>query len=249
MALEIIPIKVTAPIAAGVKLGEIAMQAVKQNSHHFEPGDILVIAQKVVSKAEGRVVRLSSIKPTPRARRLARKHGKEPELMELILRESRQLLVAKNGIIITETLHGFVCANSGIDQSNIQGHSAVLLPENPDASARALRAYVKEAAGVSVAVIITDTFGRAFRMGQTNVAIGVAGLEPIKSYIGSKDMFGRKLKVTEIAVADEIASASELVMGKAEGIPIAIVRGYRYAAKERASGHSLLRPENEDLFR
>ncbi|HZT34799.1 MAG TPA: coenzyme F420-0:L-glutamate ligase, partial [Nitrososphaera sp.] len=153
------------------------------------------------------------------------------------------------GIIITETLHGFVCANSGIDQSNVEGDSAVLLPENPDASARALRAFIKEAEGVTVAVIITDTFGRAFRMGQTNVAIGVAGLEPIKSYIGSKDMFGRRLKVTEIAVADEIASASELVMGKAEGIPIAIVRGYTYAAKERASGRSLLRPENEDLFR
>lgn len=247
--MEIIPIRVTAPIAAGVKLDEIIIQAVKRNSHHFEPGDILVIAQKVVSKAEGRVVRLSSIKPTPRAKRLAQKHGKDPELMELILRESRELLVAKNGIIITETLHGFVCANSGIDQSNIRADSAVLLPANPDASAHVLRARIKEATGVNIAVIITDTFGRAFRMGQTNVAIGLAGIEPIKSYIGSKDMFGRKLKVTEIAVADEVASASELVMGKAEGIPIAIVRGYKYTAKERASGHSLLRPKKDDLFR
>jgi coenzyme F420-0:L-glutamate ligase/coenzyme F420-1:gamma-L-glutamate ligase len=169
--------------------------------------------------------------------------------MELILRESVQILREKDGIIVSETRHGLVCANAGIDQSNVEGDAAVLLPLDPDKSASRLKDAVKKIARKEIAVVITDTFGRPFRNGQTNVAIGVAGLSPIKSYIGSRDMYGRKLKVTEIAVADEIASAAELVMGKAQGVPIAIVRGFKFEKAARTSAKSLQRSRDQDLFR
>jgi coenzyme F420-0:L-glutamate ligase/coenzyme F420-1:gamma-L-glutamate ligase len=158
-------------------------------------------------------------------------------------------LRAKNGIIISETKHGFVYANAGVDQSNVEGDTAVLLPVAPDESASRLQDAVKKKVGKEIAVVITDTFGRTFRNGQTNVAIGIAGINPIKSYIGTYDMYGRKLRVTEIAVADEIASAAELVMGKAEGTPVAIVRGYNFEKASRSSVKSLLREKERDLFR
>jgi coenzyme F420-0:L-glutamate ligase / coenzyme F420-1:gamma-L-glutamate ligase len=169
--------------------------------------------------------------------------------MELILNESTQILRAKNGIIISETKHGFVCANAGVDQSNVEGDKAVLLPVAPDESASRLQDAVKKTVGKEIAVVITDTFGRTFRNGQTNVAIGIAGINPIKSYIGTYDMYGRKLRVTEIAVADEIASAAELVMGKAEGTPVAIIRGYNFEKASRSSVKSLLRAKERDIFR
>jgi coenzyme F420-0:L-glutamate ligase/coenzyme F420-1:gamma-L-glutamate ligase len=180
---------------------------------------------------------------------MAKEHDKDPRIMELILRESSQILRAKDGIIISETRNGFVCANAGVDQSNVKGDTAVLLPLAPDESADRVRHAVKKKVGKEVAVIITDTFGRTFRNGQTNVAIGIAGINPIKSYIGTYDMYGRKLRVTEIAVADEIASASELVMGKSESTPVAIIRGYTFEKTSKASIKSLLRAKDRDLFR
>jgi coenzyme F420-0:L-glutamate ligase / coenzyme F420-1:gamma-L-glutamate ligase len=223
--------------------------AIGHSQIEIQDGDILVVTHKIVSKAEGRIVDLASIKPSTKAISMAKEHDKDPRVMELILMESTQILRAKNGIIISETKHGFVCANAGVDQSNVEGDTAVLLPVAPDESAGRIQEVVKKKIGKEIAVIITDTFGRSFRNGQTNVAIGVAGINPIKSYIGTYDMYGRKLRVTEIAVADEIASAAELVMGKAEGTPVAIVRGYIFEKASKTSVKSLLRAKERDLFR
>ena len=230
-------------------LSEMILEAIGHSQIEIQDGDILVVTHKIVSKAEGRIVDLASIKPSTKAISMAKEHDKDPRVMELILMESTQILRAKNGIIISETKHGFVCANAGVDQSNVEGDTAVLLPVAPDESAGRIQEAVKKKIGKEIAVIITDTFGRSFRNGQTNVAIGVAGINPIKSYIGTYDMYGRKLRVTEIAVADEIASAAELVMGKAEGTPVAIVRGYIFEKVSKTSAKSLLRAKERDLFR
>jgi coenzyme F420-0:L-glutamate ligase/coenzyme F420-1:gamma-L-glutamate ligase len=189
------------------------------------------------------------VKPSTKAIRMAKQHDKDPRVMELILKESTQILRAKNGIIISETKHGFVCANAGVDQSNVEGDMAVLLPVAPDRSARRLKDEIKKKVGKEIAVVITDTFGRPFRNGQTNVTIGIAGIDPIKSYIGTCDMYGKKLRVSELAVADEIASAAELVMGKTEGTPVAIVRGYNFEKAAKSSVKSLVRTKERDLFR
>ena len=230
-------------------LSVIILEAIDRSQIEIQYGDILVVTHKIVSKAERRVVELDSIEPSTKAINMAKEHDKDPRIMELILRESSQILRAKDGIIISETRHGFVCANAGVDQSNVKGDTAVLLPLAPDESADRIRHAVKKKVGKDVAVIITDTFGRTFRNGQTNVAIGIAGINPIKSYIGTSDMYGRKLRVTEIAVADEIASASELVMGKSESTPVAIIRGYNFEKTSKASIKSLLRAKDRDLFR
>ena len=230
-------------------LSVIILEAIDRSQIEIQNGDILVVTHKIVSKAERRVVELDSIEPSTKAINMAKEHDKDPRIMELILRESSQILRAKDGIIISETRHGFVCANAGVDQSNVKGDTAVLLPLAPDESADRIRHAVKKKVGKEVAVIITDTFGRTFRNGQTNVAIGIAGINPIKSYIGTYDMYGRKLRVTEIAVADEIASASELVMGKSESTPVAIIRGYNFEKTSKASIKSLLRAKDRDLFR
>ena len=216
----------------------------------LQDGDILVVSQKIVSKAEGRSVDLGTITPSKKATRLARVHRKDPRLVELILRESRKIVRARSGVLITETHHGFICANAAIDQSNVKGESqALLLPIDPDKSAFNIRKEIRRLLGKDVAVIIADTFGRPFRNGQTNVAIGVSGIDPIRSYVGTKDMYGKKLRVTEIAVADEIASAAELVMGKAIRVPVAIVRGYKFKPVRRSSIQSLVRDRSRDLFR
>ena len=230
-------------------LSAAILEAIADSQIKIQNGDILVVTHKIVSKAEGRIVDLACIKPSTKAIRMAKEHDKDPRVMELILKESIQILRAKNGIIISETKHGFVCANAGVDQSNVEGDKAVLLPVAPDESARRIQDAVKKKIGKEIAVIITDTFGRTFRNGQTNVAIGIAGINPIKSYIGTYDMYGRKLRVTEIAVADEIASAAELAMGKAEGTPVAIVRGYIFEKASKTSVKSLLRAKERDLFR
>jgi coenzyme F420-0:L-glutamate ligase/coenzyme F420-1:gamma-L-glutamate ligase len=249
--LQIIPVRVQGDVELGASLGRLILQALHENRAGLQDGDVLVVAQKIVSKAEGRVVQLTGIRPSAKAARLARQLGKDPRLIELILQESKEIVLVKNGIIITETRHGLVCANSAVDQSNLSSDTAaaVLLPVDPDGSARRLRAFFKKENGIDVAVIITDTFGRPFREGQVNVAVGVSGIRPIKSYIGKKDMFGKKLRVTEIAVADELASAAELVMGKSDGVPVAIVRGYKYGRADRATSKLLIRKKEQDLFR
>jgi coenzyme F420-0:L-glutamate ligase/coenzyme F420-1:gamma-L-glutamate ligase len=217
----------------------------------FANGDIVVIAQKIVSKAEGRIVPLSSLTPSANAIRLAKAYKKDARVLELILRHSKNIVKIANGVIISETKHGFVCANAGIDQSNIikSTENALLLPDDPDASATQIMNMLRKKTNREVAVIIADSFGRPFRNGQTNVAIGIAGLNAIKSYIGEDDMFGKKLKVTEIAVVDELASAAELVMGKSNGIPVAIVRGFDLVKSKKASINELIRPREKDLFR
>jgi coenzyme F420-0:L-glutamate ligase / coenzyme F420-1:gamma-L-glutamate ligase len=248
MMIQIIPVRISADVRPYDELDTLILEAIKQDRAEICDGDVLVVAQKIVSKAEDRIVDLGRVKPSRKAIRMAKEHGKDPRVMELILQESVQILRAKKGIIVSETRHGFVCANAGIDQSNVQGDAAVLLPVDPDRSASRLRDAIKKKTGRDVAVVITDTFGRTFREGQTNVAIGIAGIKPIKSYIGSRDMYGRKLKVTEIAIVDEIASATELVMGKAKGVPVVIVRGLEFE-KAKSGIKSLIRPKENDLFR
>ena len=215
-------------------------------------GDILVITQKIVSKAEGRVIDLRDVEPSPYACRLAEETSRDPRLVELVLKESRSIvrMDPDRGIIITETRHGFVCANSGIDSSNVPGDNRVcLLPEDPDESASRIRQEVSNALpGTEVGVIISDTFGRAWREGHVNFAIGAAGLSVLKDYRGTPDAYGRVLKVTNIAVADELAGAAELVTGKTLNIPASIIRGYP-CPKEPSGVQPLLRNRSRDLFR
>ncbi len=239
-------------VVSGDQVGHIISDAVQAQGTPIEDGDVLIVTQKIVSKAEGRVIDLRSVEPSYFARQLADESGKDPRLIELVLRESRSIvrMDLDRGIIITETKHGFVCANAGIDTSNVPGDSLVaLLPEDPDESARRIREQLRDTMlGASVAVIISDTFGRAWREGHVNFAIGVAGISPLKDYKGTPDAYGRILKVTNIAIADEMASAAELVTAKAINVPAAIVRGYEYAQEPDSIRH-VVRERSRDLFR
>jgi coenzyme F420-0:L-glutamate ligase / coenzyme F420-1:gamma-L-glutamate ligase len=249
--IKVIPLRILKNVEPGDKIYRLILRSMISQKQKFVNGDIVVIAQKIVSKAEGRIVPLSSLTPSAKAIRLAKVYKKDARVLELILRHSKNIVKLANGVIISETKHGFVCANAGIDQSNIikSNENALLLPDDPDASANQIMNMLREKTNREVAVIIADSFGRPFRNGQTNVAIGIAGLNAIKSYIGEDDMFGKKLKVTEIAVVDEIASAAELVMGKSKGIPVAIVRGFDFVMSKKASINELIRAREKDLFR
>ena len=234
---------------AGMEVGtEIAARA------ELEPGDVVVVSQKIVSKAEGRLRRLSSVLPGAEARRLAAHlEGKDPALVQLVLDESAEVLRAVRSVLIVETKHGLVCANAGIDSSNLPGEDVVcLLPEDPDASARRIRAELGTATGVApLGVVVADSFGRAWRLGQAEVAIGCAGLAPLDDWRGRHDSSGRQLEATLIAIADEAAAAADLVRDKASGTPAAVVRGLgRYVGDEDGPGAATLRrPREEDLFR
>ena len=243
MVLEIIPIKIQREIGIDANLVDLILE-----SSEINDGDILVFSQKIVSKNEGRILSLSSVNPSLLANGIASSYGKDPRLIELILSESERIVRMENGIIIVKTKHGFVCANAGIDESNVQDGYATLLPKDPDKSAILLKERIEQKTGKNISVIISDTFGRPFRLGQTDVAIGIAGLEPILDYNGKPDTFGKIMRVTAIAVADEICSASELVMGKVEKCPIVIVRNYSYNFSN-AKIQELLRSEHDDLFR
>ncbi len=215
-------------------------------------GDVLVVAHKVVSKAEGRLRRLGEIEPGERARRLAAEHRKDPRLLQAVLDESAELLRAVDGVLICLTRHGFVCANAGVDQSNAgAAGELVLLPEDPDASARRLRAGIEAARGVRPAVIVSDSFGRAWRIGQTDVAIGLAGLTPVDHWRGRPDAFGRELRVSSIAIADSAAAAADLARAKDSLEPVVLVRGLeRHVTLEDGPGAAALRrPSEQDLFR
>ena len=217
-----------------------------ERSGGFEDDDVLVVAQKAVSKVEGRLVRLADVEPSHRARELAA--DGDPRRLEVILRETREIVRSRPPLVISETEHGFVCASAGVDSSNAGApETLVLLPRDPDASARRLRGEIGEAAGVDVAVIVSDSFGRAWRRGTTDVALGVAGLTPVLDLDGQRDSVGYELHATQIAVADEIAGAAELVMGKTNGIPAALVRGTRLAGD--GTGADLVMPRERDLFR
>ena len=236
----------------GDELGAVIARAAEKQGTAIESRDIVVVTQKIVSKAEGRIVDLREVEPSTFAIQVARESGRDARLVELVFRESRTIIRmdVSRGIFITETRHGFVCANAGIDDSNVPGESMVsLLPKDPDESAHRIQAQIHHTLpGVRVAVIVSDTFGRPWREGHVNFAIGVAGMDPIRDYRGSPDAYGRTLKVTQIAAADELASAAELVTGKASQVPAAIVRGYEYP--EGADGvQGLLRPRSRDLFR
>ena len=243
MTLEIIPVKIQKEIEPDDDLVDLILESSEVND-----GDILVFSQKIVSKNDGRILSLSSVNPSLLANGIASSYGKDPRLVELILSESKRIVRMENSIIIVETKHGFVCANAGIDESNVQDGYATLLPDNPDQSANLLKGKIEQKTGKNIAVIISDTFGRPFRLGQTNVAIGIAGLEPVLDYNGKPDTFGKIMQVTAIAIADEICSASELVMGKVEKCPIAIVRNYNFNLSD-AKIQKLLRSEHDDLFR
>jgi coenzyme F420-0:L-glutamate ligase/coenzyme F420-1:gamma-L-glutamate ligase len=231
-------------------VGSRICQATKNSGFTLYSGDILVIAQTVISRAEGRTVNLSDVKPSPEAHTLANKLDKRPELVEVILQESNRVVRAEQGHLIVETAHGYVCANAGVDLSNVPDSNCVtLLPENPDASAEHIRQTIKDQLGIEVAIIISDTHGRPFREGAINIAIGVSGLIPLKSYIGLTDLFGYELRSTKVAVADELASAAELLMGEAdEGNAAIVIRGYPYE-KGLGSAQMLVRDPDRDLFR
>jgi coenzyme F420-0:L-glutamate ligase/coenzyme F420-1:gamma-L-glutamate ligase len=233
----------------GDNIADQVVNAAKEEGVKISNHDILVIAQKIISKAEGGVIDLKAVKPSPKAKEMSKTTGKDPRHIETILRESAKIVRLKGPHVIVQTRHGFVCANAGVDKSNVEDSDSVaVLPADPDRSAREIRQRIRELTGADIAVIISDTFGRAWRIGQVNVAIGADGLRPIIDYRGSKDMFGYVLNVTQMAVADELASAAELVMKKSDGVPVAIIKGIDYV-EGSGSARDLIRPEEEDLFR
>jgi len=235
-------------IQPGDDLTRLIIESVAASGVVLESGDVLVVTQKVVSKAEGRLVDLATVEPSDLAQRFADRWKKDPRHVEVVLRESVRLVRMDRGIIISETRHGFVCANAGVDASNVAGDVACLLPLDPDGSAASLRAALMRRLGIDLAVIISDSFGRPWRNGITNVAIGVAGLAPLTDYRGQPDDFGRVMQVSVLAVADELASAAELISGKINRCPFVVVRGYPY---ERRDGRAaeLVMDSNTDMFR
>jgi coenzyme F420-0:L-glutamate ligase/coenzyme F420-1:gamma-L-glutamate ligase len=246
--ISIFPVRGIGEVNTGDEIGEMIFRACESSGLSFAKGDIVVVTQKVVSKAEGRVVKLSDVRPSRFALLSARKLDKDPRVTEIVLSESRRIVKMVRGLILVETRHGFVCANAGVDQSNVKSGTVTLLPVNPDKSARKIRETIRSLAHVDTPVIVSDTFGRPWREGQTDVAIGISGLSPLEDYRGRKDSYGYELKATVIAVADEIASAAELVMGKLSRVPAVVVRGYNYRKGEE-SAKVLVRKPSRDLFR
>ncbi|HRC63243.1 MAG TPA: coenzyme F420-0:L-glutamate ligase [Dehalococcoidia bacterium] len=246
--VRIIGVRGIPMVQAGDDLAKLIFEAAQAQETPLEAGDVIVVTQRVVSKAEGRVVPLDDFEPTPFAREWAARTGKDARQIEAVLRESVRVVRQARGVLITETKHGFICANAGVDASNVGGDDLVsLLPEDPDGSCRILRDAIRERTGLEVAVVMTDTFGRPWREGQTNIAIGLAGMRPLHSYEGVADLDGRELRVTMPCPADEIAAAAGLVMEKLAAIPVAIVRGFPYEAGE-GSAREIVRPFERDLF-
>jgi coenzyme F420-0:L-glutamate ligase / coenzyme F420-1:gamma-L-glutamate ligase len=239
--IRILPVEGLPEIHEGDDLAELIA-----TSAELRDDDMLVVAQKAVSKAEGRTVRLSEVEPSDEARRLA--GDEDPRRLEVILRESKRIVRTRPPLVIAETRHGFVCASAGVDSSNApEPETVVLLPEDPDASAARIRDRVRELSGAEVGVIVSDSFGRPWRQGTTDVAIGLAGVRPLLDLKGVRDPAGYELHATVIAVADELAGAAELVLGKTSGIPAAVIRGYDAGGKGNA--RELVMPEERDLFR
>jgi coenzyme F420-0:L-glutamate ligase/coenzyme F420-1:gamma-L-glutamate ligase len=248
-SIEIFGIPGLPEIVPGTDLAAVIFDAAAAAGRPLASGDILVVTSKIVSKAEGRVVDLATVDVSPFARQYAERWEKDPAVVELVLREARRVVRQVGPVLITETRHGFVCANSGVDQSSSGGHGrAVLLPEDPDASARRIRGGLRER-GIDVAVIISDTFGRPWREGQTDVAIGIAGMHPITSYIGQVDPHGHEFRVQALCTADEIAGAAELVKGNLSRVPAAVVRGLPWERDEEATMQLIIRESERDLFR
>ena len=249
--VQVIAIEGLPLIEKGDNLARLICEAAEKQQTPIQNGDIFVATHVAVSKAEGNVVDLDKVIPSKRAKEIAEKTGKDPCLVEVILRESRDIVRVRDGVLITESRQGFVCANSGVDRSNIRGERNVApLPRDPDLSARRIRQGIKKLTGRDVAVIVSDTHGRPFRMGEVNVAVGVSGLKPIRDRRGEKDLFGYVLRIKQTAIADELASAAELVIGQAnEGIPVALIRGYNYPKSNTARATELVRSREQNLFR
>ncbi|RRR67448.1 MAG: coenzyme F420-0:L-glutamate ligase [Candidatus Viridilinea halotolerans] len=248
--IQIIPIVGVPEVQPGDDLVLLLRDALAQQELPLQTGDVLVVTQKIVSKAEGRLVDPTTLDPSAFAHQLAAQGRKDAHAYEVILRESRRIVKMVPGVLITETHHGLICANSGVDESNVDGGRMLcLLPQDADASAARLREQVQAQTGAQIAVIISDTFGRPWRTGQVNVAIGCAGLEPLSDYTGQPDPHGYTMQATVLAVADELASAAELVMGKVDRVPVALIRGYCFTPSNEATGQMLLRDPRTDLFR
>jgi coenzyme F420-0:L-glutamate ligase/coenzyme F420-1:gamma-L-glutamate ligase len=250
-SVQVIAVEGLPLIEEGDNLGQLIVDAAKKQGTPILPKDVVVVTHVVVSKAEGNVVNLDEVTPSQRAKEIAAQTNKDPAIVEVILQETKEIVRIGQNSIITETNSGIVCANAGVDRSNVSGdRNVVPLPKNPNASAQSIRQEIKQLSGVDVAVIVSDTHGRPFRMGEINIAVGAAGFKPIRDRRGEKDLFGYVLRIKQTAVADELASAAELVIGQAnEGIPVAIIRGYNYIPTEEASAISLTRPKEKDLFR
>ena len=250
MKVEIIGVTGLPIIGEGDDLAALILRAAGEQGTPLRDGDVLVVSHVVVSRAEGRTVDLREVAPSGAAENFAAFTGKDPRLVEVVLSDARAVRRMAPGVLITETRQGFVCANSGVDRSNVPGEEVVaLLPEDLDESARRIRERIRQLSGAEVAVIVCDTHGRAHRDGEVNVAVGASGISVIRDRRGEHDLFGYELKVKRTAVADELAAAAELVIGQAdEGIPVAIILGYRYEHSETSSARELVRPREMDLF-
>ena len=246
--IELIGVPGIPEVVAGDDIAALIANALRDAGIGIVERDLFVVAQKIVSKAEGRTVHIESVAPSLRAQEWAAAFDKDPRVVEVVLRESKRIVRMERGVLISETEHGFVCANAGVDTSNVAEGTVTLLPEDADASARKIHSALEQQLGVRLAVIVSDTFGRPWREGLVNVALGVSGIAPLIDYRGQKDSHGNALKVTVIAIADELASAAELVMKKSTGVPVAIIRGFNYESRD-ASGLELIRAPELDLFR
>ena len=248
--IEIFAVTGLPVVNKGDNLASLICQAAEKQGTPVQNGDVIVITHVVVSRAEGNVVNLETVTPSEFAKSLAKRTDKDPRFVEVILRESRSIVRMNDGKLITETKQGVICANSGIDLSNVPGSNIVaLLPENADRSAQMIRQNIMQVTGNDVAVIVSDTHGRPLRQGEINIALGIAGFEPLRDRRGEKDLFGYKIKIKRTAIADELASAAELVIGQTnEGIPVAIIRGYPYPKSEKANATKLIRSREKDLF-
>ncbi|MBK5331917.1 MAG: coenzyme F420-0:L-glutamate ligase [Ilumatobacteraceae bacterium] len=247
--LQVLSVPGIPEIVEGTDLAATIADAAAAAGVSLEDGDIVVVTSKIVSKAEGRVIELADVEPSPFAIEWSTTWDKDARVTEVVLREAKRIVRQVGPVLITETQHGFVCANSGVDQSSSGAHGRlVVLPVDPDASARRIRADLAQF-GVDVAVIISDTFGRAWREGQTDIAIGVAGMQPIYSYIGQFDPHGHEFKVQAVCLADELAGAAELVKGNISRMPVGVIRGYAWEADDTATIATVLRDQSRDLFR
>ena len=248
--VEVFPVIGLPIIKEGDNLALLICEAANKQGIPIQDGDIIVATHVVVSRAEGAVVDLETVEASDFAVTVAETTGKDPRLVEVVLQNSRSIIRMQNGKLITETKQGIVCANSGVDQSNVPGTTVVaLLPENADLSAKRIRQNIYKISSKDVAVIVSDTHGRPLRNGEINIAIGTSGIKPLRDRRGEKDLFGYKIRVKRTAIADELASAAELVMGQTnEAVPVAIIRGYAYPKSEKANAKKLIRPPEEDLF-
>jgi len=249
--IQVIAVENLPLIKKGDNLGQLIVETAKKQNTPIQEKDVIVVTHVAVSKAEGNIINLDQVTPSERAKEIAQKINKDPAMVEVILQETKDIIRIGQNSIITETKSGVICANAGVDRSNVSGdRNVVPLPKNPNASAQNIRQEIKRLTGANVAVIVSDTHGRPFRMGEINVTVGVAGIKPIIDRRGEKDLFGYVLRIKQTAIADELSSAAELVIGQAnEGIPAAIIRGYKYQTAENASATELTRPKEKDLFR